>query len=128
MNTFLHSLLVFIGAGIGGVLRHGVNVITLRLLDPEFPYGTLFINVVGSSAMGLLAGLFALKFDPGQSWRLFLTTGILGGFTTFSTFSLEAVVLYERGDLGSMAVYVLTSVVLSIMSLFAGLVIMRQLI
>lgn len=67
MNTFLHSLLVFIGAGIGGVLRHGVNVITLRLLDPEFPYGTLFINVVGSSAMGLLAGLFALKFDPGQS-------------------------------------------------------------
>lgn len=128
MNTFLHSLLVFIGAGIGGVLRHGVNVITLRLLDPEFPYGTLFINVVGSSAMGLLAGLFALKFDPGQSWRLFLTTGILGGFTTFSTFSLEAVVLYERGDLGSMAVYVITSVVLSIMSLFAGLVIMRQLI
>lgn len=126
MNTFLHSLLVFVGAGIGGVLRHGVNVATLRLLDPEFSYGTLFINVISSSAMGLLASLFAIKFDPGQSWRLFLTTGILGGFTTFSTFSLEAVVLYERGDFGSMAAYVLSSVVLSIMGLFARLFIMRQ--
>ena len=81
---------------------------------------------VGSLAMGLLAGLFALKFDPGQSWRLFLTTGILGGFTTFSTFSLEAVVLYERGELVSMAAYVIASVMLSIGGLFAGLFIVRQ--
>ena len=97
-----------------------------RALGSGFPYGTLLINVVGSLAMGLLAGLFALKFDPGQSWRLFLTTGILGGFTTFSTFSLEAVVLYERGELVSMAAYVIASVMLSIGGLFAGLFIVRQ--
>ncbi len=76
--------------------------------------------------MGLMAGLFALKFDPGQSWRMFLTTGILGGFTTFSAFSLDAVVLYERGALVPMAVYVIASVVLSIGGLFAGLFIARQ--
>ncbi len=128
MNAFFHYLIVFVGAGLGGALRHGVNVATLRWLDSDFPYGTLCINVVGSSAIGLLAGLFALKVDPGQSWRLFFTTGIIGGFTTFSTFSLEAVVLYERGELTSMAVYVLASVVASILGLFAGLFLMRQLV
>jgi CrcB protein len=128
MNAFFHYLIVFVGAGIGGALRHGVNVAMLRWLDSDFPYGTLFINVVGSSAIGLLAGLFALKVDPGQAWRLFFTTGIIGGFTTFSTFSLEAVVLYERGEFTSMAVYVLASVVASIAGLFAGLFIMRQLV
>ena len=128
MNAFFHYLIVFIGEGLGGALRHGVNAATVRLLDFDFPYGTLFINVVGSSAIGLLAGLFALKVDPGQSWRLFFTTGIIGGFTTFSTFSLEAVVLYERGELTSMAVYVLASVVASILGLFAGLFRMRQLV
>jgi len=128
MNAFFHYLVVFVGAGIGGALRHGVNVATLRWLDADFPYGTLVINVAGSSAIGLLAGLFALKVDPGQAWRLFFTTGILGGFTTFSTFSLEAVVLYERGEFTSMAVYVLASVVASILGLFAGLFIMRQLV
>lgn len=128
MTAFFHYLIVFVGAGIGGALRHGVNVATSRLLDSDFPYGTLFINIGGSSAIGLLAGLFALKYDPGQSWRLFFTTGIIGGFTTFSTFSLDAVVLYERQDFASMAVYVLASVVASILGLFAGLFIMRQLV
>lgn len=125
MHAIAGYIIVFVGAGIGGAMRHGVNV-ALRSLGSGFPYGTLLINVVGSLVMGLLAGLFALKFDPGHSWRLFLTTGILGGFTTFSTFSLDAVVLYERGVLGSMAVYVIASVVLSIGGLFAGLFIMRQ--
>lgn len=125
MQALAGYLIVFVGAGIGGAIRHGVNV-AFRALGSGFPYGTLLINVVGSLAMGLLAGLFALKFDPGQSWRLFLTTGILGGFTTFSTFSLEAVVLYERGELVSMAAYVIASVMLSIGGLFAGLFIVRQ--
>jgi fluoride exporter len=113
MHTLAGYLIVFVGAGVGGALRHGLNV-AFRALGSEFPYGTLFINVVGALAMGLLAGLFAVKFDLGQSWRLFLTTGILGGFTTFSTFSLEAAVLYERGELGAMAVYVIASVIFSI--------------
>ena len=125
MQALAGYLIVFVGAGSGGAIRHGVNV-AFRALGSGFPYGTLLINVVGSLAMGLLASLFALKFDPGQSWRLFLTTGILGGFTTFSTFSLEAVVLYERGELVSMAAYVIASVMLSIGGLFAGLFIVRQ--
>ena len=125
MHALAGYIIVFVGAGIGGAMRHGLNV-AFRALDPGFPYGTLLINVGGSLVMGLLAGLFALKFDPGQSWRLFLTTGILGGFTTFSTFSLDAVVLYERGELGSMAVYVIASALWSIGALFAGLFIIRQ--
>jgi fluoride exporter len=125
MHTLASYMIVFVGAGIGGALRHGVNV-AFRALDSEFPYGTLLINVVGALVMGLLAGLFAVKFDLGQSWRLFLTTWILGGFTTFSTFSLEAAVLYERGEFGTMAVYVIASVIFSIGGLFAGLFIVRQ--
>lgn len=103
MHTLAGYMVVFVGAGIGGAMRHGINV-AFRGLGADFLYGTLFINIVGSLMMGLLAGLFAFKVDLGQSWRLFLTTGLLGGFTTYSTFLLEAVVLYERGELGSMAV------------------------
>ncbi|HYC43956.1 MAG TPA: fluoride efflux transporter CrcB [Burkholderiales bacterium] len=118
-------LIVFLGAGIGGALRHGVNVAALRLLGPAFPFGTLTVNVVGSLAMGLLAGYFALRADPGQHWRLFLTTGLLGGFTTFSAFSLDAVFLYERGEIVQMTLYVMASVALSIAALVAGLFIAR---
>lgn len=118
-------LIVFLGAGIGGAARHGVNVAALRLLGFGFPYGTLAVNIAGSLILGLLAGWFAHKSDPGQSWRLFLTTGILGGFTTFSTFSLEAALLYERGQLGIAALYVAASVGLALAGLFAGLFIIR---
>jgi fluoride exporter len=120
-------LTVFIGAGLGGALRHGVNVAALRLLGSGFPYGTLTVNIVGSLVMGLLTGYFALKADPGQMWRLFLTTGILAGFTSFSAFSLDTALLYERGALGLAALYVVASVGISIAALFAGLFIMRQL-
>jgi CrcB protein len=118
-------LIVFLGGGIGAALRHGVNLGSARLFGTAFPYGTLTVNVVGSLAMGALAADFAFKGDASQHWRLFLTTGILGGFTTFSAFSLDAVVLYERGELGAAALYVLTSVALSIGGLFAGLAIVR---
>lgn len=120
-------LIVFIGGGIGAALRHGLNLVAAGLVGTAFPYGTLFINIVGSLAMGLIAEYFALRSGLPQSWRLFLTTGILGGFTTFSAFSLEAALLYERGQLVSAAIYVVASVVLSIGGLFAGLAIIRAL-
>jgi CrcB protein len=126
MHTLFGYIIVFLGAGLGGGLRHGVNIAALRLFGASFPYGTLTVNVAGSLIMGLLAGWFAIKADPGQAWRLFLTTGILGGFTTFSAFSLDVALLYERGTLRLTALYVLASVVMSIAALFAGLFIVRS--
>jgi CrcB protein len=119
-------LIVFIGGGIGAALRHGINLASARFLGAAFPYATLFENVTGSLLMGLLAGYFAFKGDASQSWRLFLTTGILGGYTTFSAFSLDTALLYERGELGLAALYVLASVALSIGGLFAGLALVRH--
>ena len=123
------TLLVFLGAGIGGVLRHGVNLVSPRWFGTGFPAGTLLINVLGSALMGLIAGWLAFKTQEGwsQHARLFLTTGILGGFTTFSAFSLDAVLLWERGELGFAAAYVLGSVVLSLVALVAGLALIRSL-
>lgn len=122
-------LIVFLGAGIGGALRHGVNLGCARVCGTAFPFGTLTVNVVGSLVMGLLAGFLA--FRAGEGWsqpaRLFAATGILGGFTTFSAFSLDAAMLYERGALGLAATYVVGSVVLSVLALFAGLAIVRGL-
>jgi fluoride exporter len=118
-------LIVFLGAGIGGALRHGVNVAALRLVGPGFPHGTITVNIVGSLIMGLLAGWFAHRVDPGLTWRLFLTTGILGGFTTFSAFSLDAALLLERGQFALAALYALSSPVLAILALFAGLWLIR---
>ncbi len=120
-------LIVFLGGGIGAALRHGVNLLSARLLGNAFPYATLFENVSGSLVMGLLAAYFAFKGDDGsQTWKLFLTTGILGGYTTFSTFSLDTALHFERGELGLAALYVLLSVALSIGGLFAGLAIVRH--
>jgi fluoride exporter len=107
-------LIVFIGGGIGAALRHGINIAAARALSTGFPYGTIIINIVGSLAMGLIAEYFALKGALPQHLRLFLTTGILGGFTTFSAFSLEAALLYERGQLAGAAAYVIGSVTLAI--------------
>lgn len=121
-------LIVFLGGGIGAALRHGTNLVVARALGTAFPYATLTENVLGSLVMGLLAGYFAFKAgDAAQHWRLFLTTGILGGYTTFSAFSLDTALLYERGELGLAAVYVIASVGLSIAGLFIGLMIVRNL-
>ena len=121
-------LIVFLGGGIGAASRHGINLLAARMLGTGFPYGTIFINVAGSLAMGVIAEFFALKGGLPQHWRLFLTTGILGGFTTFSAFSLEAALLYERGELIGAAIYVVASVVLAILALFAGLAIVRLIV
>ena len=120
-------LLVFIGGGLGSTLRHVVNIVCPRLFGTNFPYHTFIINITGSAIMGLIAGYLAFKGDAAQSWRLFLMTGILGGYTTFSAFSLDAAVLYERGEIALALVYVLGSVVLSILGLFAGLALVRHL-
>jgi CrcB protein len=119
-------LIVFLGGGLGAALRHGVNLTAARLLGTALPYATLFENVTGSLVMGLLAGYFTFKGDASQSWRLFLTTGILGGYTTFSAFSLDTALLYERGELGLAALYILASVALSIGGLFVGLALVRN--
>jgi CrcB protein len=119
-------LIVFLGGGIGAALRHSVNLLMARWLGTGFPYATLTENVTGSLVMGLLAGYFAFAGGMPQHWRLFLTTGILGGYTTFSAFSLDTALLYERGEVGLAALYVLLSVGLSIAGLFAGLALMRH--
>jgi CrcB protein len=118
-------LIVFLGAGVGGALRHGVNVGSARLWGLGFPYGTLVVNVLGSFVMGLLAGYFAFRPGVGQHARLFLTTGILGGFTTFSAFSLDTALLVERHAYGLAAGYAVGSVVASIAALFLGLAVFR---
>lgn len=118
-------LIVFIGAGVGGALRHGVNVAATRYFGLGFPYGTFIVNVTGSFVMGLFAGYFAFRPGIGQHMRLFLTTGILGGFTTFSTFSLDTALLIERHSFGLAAGYVIGSVVAGISALFFGLALFR---
>ncbi|HEU0082772.1 MAG TPA: fluoride efflux transporter CrcB [Bradyrhizobium sp.] len=123
----MHYLLVFIGGGLGSTLRHIVNVVVARALGTGFPYHTFIINITGSTVMGLIAGYLAFRGEASQPWRLFLMTGVLGGYTTFSAFSLDAVLLYERGEIALALLYVLGSVVLSIAGLFAGLALMRHL-
>jgi CrcB protein len=119
-------LIVFFGGGLGAALRHGVNLVAARALGTGFPYGTLTVNVVGSIVMGLLAAWFAFKSGAPQQWRLFLTTGVLGGFTTFSTFSLDTALLYERDAYFLAALYVLVSVAASLAGLFAGMALVRN--
>ena len=118
-------LIVFIGAGIGGALRHGVNVGATKLFGFGFPFGTFIVNVLGSFVMGLFAGYFAYRAGIPQHMRLFLTTGILGGFTTFSTFSLDAALLIERHQFGSAAAYVVGSLAAGLAALFFGLAVFR---
>ena len=122
-------LLVFFGAGLGGCLRHTINLLAAKLLGTNFPWGTFLINITGSTVMGLIAGFLA--FRANEAWtphvRLFMLTGILGGYTTFSAFSLDAALLYERGELGQCALYVGGSVGLALAGLFGGLALMRTL-
>jgi CrcB protein len=124
----MNYLIVFVGGGLGAAARHGVNVAAARLVGIAFPYGTLFVNVTGSFVMGVIGGYFALKGEASQEVRLFLTTGILGGYTTFSAFSLETALLYERGELAATAIYVVASVALSVGALFAGLALIRSIV
>lgn len=124
----LAFLLIFLGGGIGSVLRHTVNQISASLFGMNFPWGTLLVNIVGSLAMGLLAGWFTFRGEGGQLLRLFLATGVLGGFTTFSAFSLDAALLWERGQTAAVCMYAVGSVMAAIIGIFAGIAIMRTLL
>lgn len=119
-------LIVAAGSALGGALRYAVTVAAARLLGTGWPYGTFTVNLVGSFANGLIVGCFALKANAPQAWLLFLTTGVVGGFTTFSAFSLDIAVLYERGRFDLAALYLAASVSLSIAALFVALALVRH--
>jgi fluoride exporter len=120
----MHWLLVFVGGGLGAMTRHGVNRAALALVGPGFPWWTLAVNVLGSFLIGLLAGLFG-AMETGHNARLFLTTGFLGGFTTFSAFSLDALTLWERGEILQAGLYVTASVIPSLLAAAVGLMLSR---
>ena len=125
MRTLPDHLLVFVGAGLGGALRHSANLASARLLGPDLPVSTFVVNVLGSLMVGCIAGYVAVRGSSSQGVQLFLTTGILGGFTTFSAFSLEAALLWERGQVASCLFFVSASVLFSIAGVFAGLSLVR---
>lgn len=122
-----HLFLVALGGAVGSALRHLVNLASLRLFGPAFPWGTLTVNIAGSFAMGVLVEIVARRLGASNEMRLFLATGLLGGFTTFSAFSLDAVALWERGAVAAAAAYVGASVLLSLAALVAGLWLARGL-
>ena len=122
----LAVLLVGLGGAIGSLARYGVSVAVGRLWGSPFPLGTLLINIVGSLAMGVLVGMLARLLPPNQNEiRLFAAVGVLGGFTTLSAFSLDAVTLVERGEWNHAVLYAVLSVVVSIAALYVGLLITR---
>jgi CrcB protein len=120
-------LAVAAGGALGSVARYLVGIGSGNLFGTDFPWGTLIINVTGSFLIGAFVGLFATKWDLSQAARIFLTVGICGGYTTFSTFSLDAWYLIERGQILSSAAYMLVSTVLSVSALIAALHMVRSL-
>ena len=120
---FLTLSQVALGGAIGACLRYLSNVGAMRLFGPGFPYATMFVNIAGSFVMGVL--LVFLAHKGGMRFAPFLMTGILGGFTTFSAFSLDAFIIYERGQIGLAAAYILGSVALSILALTFGVLLTR---
>ncbi|TCA30496.1 fluoride efflux transporter CrcB [Rhizobium leguminosarum bv. viciae] len=123
----IQALLVAFGGAIGSVLRYYVGQWALRLMGPAFPWGTLAVNVVGCFVIGVFAELIARKFNASVELRLLLITGFLGGFTTFSAFSLDAISLFERGETVAGSIYIAASVGFSMAAVIAGLATMRAL-
>jgi len=121
-------LAIAAGGAVGAVLRHFIGSVSLYLFGSAFPWGTLIINIYGSFMMGVLIAVFAHLGNPSQEVRAFLTVGFLGALTTFSTFSLDASVLWERGDILEAGGYVMASVTCSIAALFIGLYLVRQIV
>jgi CrcB protein len=119
-------LAVAVGGGLGAMLRY-VLAGMIQHPNVQFPVGIMVVNITGGLAMGLIIELSALKIQMSPEMRAFLTTGILGGYTTFSTFSLDSVLLIERGEYGGAALYIVGSAVLSILAVFAGMWAVRAL-
>ncbi|USU12203.1 fluoride efflux transporter CrcB [Sphingomonadaceae bacterium OTU29THOMA1] len=117
---------VMFGGALGAGARYLTGRATLALFGPGFPVGTLAVNVIGGLLMGVLAGVLARNGSGGEPWRLFLGVGVLGGFTTFSSFSLDVVGMIERGAPGAALFYILLSVIGSVLALFAGLMMTRS--
>ena len=119
-------LLVALGGAIGSMGRYAVSIVAGRMLGISFPYGTLTVNVLGSLAMGLFIGFLARTTPHLQNeMRLFVAVGLFGGFTTFSSFSLDTITLVERGNVGAAMLYVFVSLLVSFLALWGGLVVMR---
>lgn len=118
-------LAVAAGGAIGASARYLVGIAIVRSIGHGFPWAILTVNVIGALAMGLLVGAFAHIWSPGRTMQAFLTVGVLGGLTTFSSFSLDVVVMIERGNLLWAALYVIGSVVLCVGCVFAGMAIAR---
>ena len=116
----LPLLYVMVGGAVGSGARYLTGSAMTALLGPDYPFGTLAVNIVGGLLMGVLVGVLA-RNDASENWRLLLAVGVLGGFTTFSAFSLEVVTMIERGAFGVAFGYVLVSVIGSVAALFAGL-------
>jgi CrcB protein len=119
-------LSIAVGGAAGSVARYGVNVASGKMFGMDFPYGTLIVNVVGSFVIGALIAIFAQIWQPSENIRLFLVTGFLGGFTTFSSFSLDFANLWQRGDYVASAAYLSASIVLSIVALFAAMALVKE--
>jgi CrcB protein len=125
----VNSLLaVAAGGALGSVSRHGFNLVVSRVFGYGFPWGILGVNVLGSLLMGLLTAFFLRKVPDSNVWPLFLTTGFLGGFTTFSAFALDVVKLMQSGQSIMAAIYAVASVVLSVLAVFAGFMLLRVLV
>lgn len=120
------TISIALGGALGATMRHLANLVALRAFGSSFPWGTMGINILGSFVMGVLVAVFAHYWQPSAEMKSFLTVGILGGFTTFSAFSLDAVMLWERGNLLAAAAYVGGSVILSLLALVAGLALVRN--
>ncbi|WP_447726512.1 fluoride efflux transporter CrcB [Sphingomonas koreensis] len=120
-----HLLLVMLGGAVGAGARHLTGRAALALWGPGFPWGTLIVNLAGGLAMGLLAGWLAARASGDEALRYLLGVGVLGGYTTFSAFSLETVNMLQRGEYGIALLYILASVLGSIVALLAGLQLAR---
>ena len=127
MSTILsHALIVAAGGALGSVGRYLVGVLAIRLWGPQFPWGTFVVNVAGSLMIGLLVEAVARALNQSAEMRMFMVTGFLGGFTTFSSFSLDAMTMIERGDLLHAVAYIAASLLLALIAVFAGLAIGRM--
>lgn len=121
-------LFIFLGGGTGAVCRYGTSLLAGRWLGTGFPYGTLIINLIGAFLIGLIVELLALKFSASPQLKLLLVTGFLGGYTTFSAFSLETALMLQRGDYTLGLLYVLASVLGTVALVFAATALVRQIL